>query len=104
VYSLAQQGSPTISLQDEDGKVRARLGLAAEGSPILRLLNKDGELRAIMGLTSDGTPVLQFLDKDGEALWTAPGSLAPATKQSGAEEKGSARKPRGEQASEASSA
>jgi hypothetical protein len=75
VYSLAQQGSPTISLQDEDGKVRARLGLAAEGSPILRLLNREGELRAIMGLTSDGTPVLQFMDEDGEPLWTAPGTL-----------------------------
>jgi hypothetical protein len=83
VYSLAQQGSPTISLQDEDGKVRARLGLAAEGSPILRLLNKDGELRAIMGLTADGTPVLQFLDKDGESLWTAPGTL-PGGKAAGA--------------------
>jgi hypothetical protein len=83
VYSLAQQGSPTISLQDEDGKVRARLGLAAEGSPILRLLNKDGELRAIMGLTAEGTPVLQFLDKDGESLWTAPGTL-PGGKAGGA--------------------
>jgi hypothetical protein len=48
VYSLAQQGSPTISLQDEDGKVRARIGLAAEGSPILRLLNKEGAA-AILG-------------------------------------------------------
>jgi len=76
VYSLAQQGSPTISLQDEDGKVRARIGLAAEGSPILRLLNKEGELRAIMGLTADGTPVMQFLDAKGEPEWTAPSSFS----------------------------
>jgi hypothetical protein len=75
VYSLAQQGSPTISLQDEEGKVRARLGLAAEGSPILRLLNKDGELRAIMGLTAEGTPVIQFMDKKGEPTWMAPEKL-----------------------------
>jgi hypothetical protein len=78
VYSLAQQGSPTISLQDEDGKVRARIGLAAEGSPILRLLNKEGELRAIMGLTADGTPVMQFLDAKGEPEWTAPSSFSPS--------------------------
>jgi hypothetical protein len=77
VYSLAQQGSPTISLQDEDGKVRARIGLAAEGSPILRLLNKEGELRAILGLTADGTPVMQFLDDKGEPEWTAPSSFSP---------------------------
>jgi hypothetical protein len=75
VYSLAQQGSPTVSLQDEDGKVRARLGLAAEGSPILRLLNKDGELRAVLGLTGDGTPVMQFLDDAGVPTFTAPASM-----------------------------
>ena len=78
MYSLAQQGSPTISLQDEDGKIRARLGLAAEGSPIIRLLNKDGELRAIIGLTGDGIPVMQFLDKNGNAIWSAPDGFTSA--------------------------
>ena len=63
------------SLQDEDGKVRARIGLTAEGAPILRLLNADGELRGIIGLTTDGVPVMQFLDAKGNPMLTIPERL-----------------------------
>lgn len=71
VYSLAEQGSPTLGLYDEAGKVRIRLGLAAEGSPILRLLTAEGELKVIMGLDGDGAPVLQFTDSEGKPTWSA---------------------------------
>jgi hypothetical protein len=70
VYSLAEQGSPTLGLYDHAGKVRVRLGLAAEGSPVLRLLDRDGELRAVVGLAADGSPFVQFLDEAKQPTWT----------------------------------
>ena len=71
VYSLAEQGSP------DDGPVRPHRARSACGwgsppraRPVLRLLDQEGELRAVVGLAGDGSPFIQFMDEQKAPTWT----------------------------------
>jgi hypothetical protein len=37
---------------------------------VLRLLDQEGELRAVVGLAGDGSPFIQFMDEQKAPTWT----------------------------------
>ena len=88
----AEDGMPVIHMIDEQGKVRAKLGVTIDG-PGLTLADKSGHTRAWMGFANDAIrvgfadeqgnsraffgvmpsgPTAKFYDADQSVLWSAP--------------------------------
>ncbi len=86
---MSADGSPSLSLYDKAGKMRASLyvGVASSGpgwphtgSPGLDLYDKDGQTRATLGVSmvdrllapvrTEGT--LTLFDAKGDVIWKAP--------------------------------
>ena len=61
-----------VQLVDDNGKVRAILGVNPKGTATFALFDKDGKERATVGLLEDGSPVVVMRDKEGKAIWGAP--------------------------------
>ena len=71
VYSLAEQGSPTIGLVRQRRQGPRATGSGRRGvTRCLRMLDRDGDLRAVVGLAADGSPFVQFLDEAKQPTWT----------------------------------
>lgn len=60
-------GSPSLTLRDKDGKIRAKLSLFDDGSPSLALRDKDGKTRAELSTFGDGLPLLVLYDRHGKS-------------------------------------
>lgn len=75
----AKSGVPEViraqkfELVDEEGKVRAVLGLGRDGAPNLDLSDAKGLKRATLALLPDGSPVLMLSDARGEERATLTG-------------------------------
>ena len=59
-------GTPGLTLDDEQGKMRAMLSLLPDGTPDLVLCDEKGKTRATLGLARDGEPAVTFFDDKGK--------------------------------------
>ena len=63
---LGNDDSPFLSLHDPDGRVRARFGLDTSGAAGLAIGDEEGKVRATLGLATDGSSSLALGDKNGK--------------------------------------
>jgi hypothetical protein len=68
---VGPSGVPTVSMADENGALRVRLGMSPDASG-LALYDEDGNVHASLVVFSDGSPGLALLDQHGEMVWSAP--------------------------------
>jgi hypothetical protein len=71
-----REGQARLELCDQQGQVRAVLGLGPEGDPALALYDRSRKPRAELGLAPDGEPGLNLLDGAG-TLRAAVGGINP---------------------------
>jgi hypothetical protein len=59
------EGRAVLSLSDRDGRERIRLTVLADGSPGVTIHDPDAQPRAVLGYLPDGTTNLIFTDRSG---------------------------------------
>ncbi|MBI4490237.1 MAG: hypothetical protein HY694_14230 [Deltaproteobacteria bacterium] len=80
---MASDGEPILAFDDRNRQIRVALSLLPSGTPSLQLNDKDGKTRAVLGSTTlTGTQTgqvriqpessLTLFDKDGKVIWKAP--------------------------------
>jgi hypothetical protein len=75
-FLKAPDGQARLELLDQEGKVRAALGLEADGAPGLKLCDGKQAPRAELSLASVGDPTLNLRDQAG-GLRAALGNVGP---------------------------
>ena len=63
---MSSDDSPFLSFHDAEGRVRARFGLSADGAAGLAIGDEDGKVRATLGLAADGSASMALGDKRGK--------------------------------------
>lgn len=61
-----EDGQAVQTLYDEQGRVRARVGLGPDGAPSVSLTGADGQIRAQIYLKADGEPRIGLADAHGK--------------------------------------
>jgi hypothetical protein len=66
IIVVANEGSPILSLQDEQGRRRFSLATSKEfGGSVVNLMDTDGKIRLCMSVRDDGgVPTFDLRDKD----------------------------------------
>ncbi|NQW19096.1 MAG: hypothetical protein HQ478_16605 [Chloroflexi bacterium] len=66
-----------LELVGPDGKSRTVLGTLEDGSPFLSMADEEGHVRTTFRLDEAGNPSLIFVDDIGAETWIAPRDMAP---------------------------
>jgi len=65
VLGMQPDGSSRFALQDRDGQPRLQLTLLSDGSPGVALKDREGQNRAVLALPPDGMAQVVFADRHG---------------------------------------
>ena len=73
VFTVADNGQPSLTMTDQSGAFRAWLSLTSDGAPNLILIHNgrvihmdgEGEIRSSIQLDTVGSPSISFTDTDG---------------------------------------
>ncbi len=65
ILGVQPDGSTRFALQDRDGRPRLQLTLLGDGSPGVALKDREGRNRAVLALPPDDMAQLVFADRDG---------------------------------------
>jgi hypothetical protein len=65
VLGIQPDGSSRFALQDRDGQPRLQLTLLSDGSPGVALKDREGQNRAVLALPPDGMAQVVFADRYG---------------------------------------
>jgi hypothetical protein len=79
VLGMQPDGSSRFALQDRDGQPRLQLTLLSDGSPGVALKDREGQNRAVLALPPDDMPQLVFADRQGNnraSLGLAPDGVS----------------------------
>jgi hypothetical protein len=68
----AENGSPSLEMRDNQGRVRVELTLQRDGRTYLCIFGEDGVPRVNIDVFSDGSPILEISDNNGKVLLGTP--------------------------------
>ncbi len=71
IFILGRTGNPQLNLHDENGNTRSSLFIDNRGTPGLVLYDKDRKMRGAFAVNPDGEPQILIWDKDRNILFKA---------------------------------